>query len=215
MYVFILKKRCRSSYMCAQACLFIFFLSYMWTGWLELHPLCHPRLHSGAGPIPLSADPTHQPNADVPRHSIRCERHQTDDHISVIDCWGGETGFGLNHITVLFFWLALFSGGSATSSPAMLGIRRHSSNYQRAQSSMQLDTYYGDNSLHKRQYTGLWHSSGICTLVFLSNNHHFSLELYLFYSLLMDFSPQGQRRKPHISLGPIPPSQERIWEDPR
>ncbi|XP_037829879.1 plakophilin-4 isoform X1 [Kryptolebias marmoratus] len=45
------------------------------------------------------------------------------------------------------------SGGSATSSPAMLGIRRHSSNYQRAQSSMQLDTYYGD-SLHKRQYTG-------------------------------------------------------------
>nr|XP_033472113.1 plakophilin-4-like isoform X2 [Epinephelus lanceolatus] len=46
------------------------------------------------------------------------------------------------------------SGGSATSSPAMLGIRRHSSNYQRAQSSMQLDTYYGDNSLHKRQYTG-------------------------------------------------------------
>ncbi|KAG8004675.1 Plakophilin-4 [Nibea albiflora] len=45
-------------------------------------------------------------------------------------------------------------GGSATSSPAMLGIRRHSTNYQRAQSSMQLDTYYGDNSLHKRQYTG-------------------------------------------------------------
>ncbi|XP_067356027.1 plakophilin-4-like isoform X1 [Channa argus] len=46
------------------------------------------------------------------------------------------------------------SGGSATSSPAMLGIRRHSSNYQRAQSSMQLDSYYGDNSLHKRQFTG-------------------------------------------------------------
>uniref|UniRef100_A0A8C7Q449 Plakophilin 4 n=1 Tax=Oncorhynchus mykiss TaxID=8022 RepID=A0A8C7Q449_ONCMY len=45
------------------------------------------------------------------------------------------------------------SGGSATSSPAMLGIRRHSSNYQRAQSSMQLDTYYGDNSLHRNQYT--------------------------------------------------------------
>ncbi|XP_028319824.1 plakophilin-4-like isoform X1 [Gouania willdenowi] len=45
------------------------------------------------------------------------------------------------------------SGGSATSSPAMLGIRRHNSNYPRAQSSMQLDTYYGD-SLHKRHYTG-------------------------------------------------------------
>lgn len=45
------------------------------------------------------------------------------------------------------------SGGSATSSPAMLGIRRHSSNYQRAQS-MQLDSYYTDNSVHRRQYTG-------------------------------------------------------------
>lgn len=49
--------------------------------------------------------------------------------------------------------LLISPGGSATSSPAMLGIRRHSSNYQRAQSSMQLDTYYGD-SVHKRQYTG-------------------------------------------------------------
>lgn len=48
-----------------------------------------------------------------------------------------------------------FSGGSATSSPAMLGFRRHSSNYQRAQSSMQLDAFYEDNSLHKRQHTGL------------------------------------------------------------
>uniref|UniRef100_A0A8C5A936 Plakophilin-4-like n=1 Tax=Gadus morhua TaxID=8049 RepID=A0A8C5A936_GADMO len=46
------------------------------------------------------------------------------------------------------------SGGSATSSPAMLGIRRHSSNNQRMQSSMQLDSYYGDNSLHKYPYNG-------------------------------------------------------------
>uniref|UniRef100_A0A8C8G6H7 Plakophilin 4 n=1 Tax=Oncorhynchus tshawytscha TaxID=74940 RepID=A0A8C8G6H7_ONCTS len=53
------------------------------------------------------------------------------------------------------------SGGSATSSPAMLGIRRHSSNYQRAQSSMQLDTYYGNNSLHRNQYTGKTH---VCCL---------------------------------------------------
>lgn len=55
-----------------------------------------------------------------------------------------------------FLYLPVFFslGGSATSSPAMLGIRRHSKNYQRAQSSMQLDTYYGDNSLHKQQYTG-------------------------------------------------------------
>ena len=38
----------------------------------------------------------------------------------------------------------------------MLGIRRHSSNNQRMQSSMQLDPYYGDNSLHKYQYNGEW-----------------------------------------------------------
>lgn len=63
---------------------------------------------------------------------------------TVRPCEGG-------HLIVTF---CFSSGGSATSSPAMLGIRRHSSNYQRAQSSMQLDTYYGDNSLHKRQFTG-------------------------------------------------------------
>ncbi|XP_034408856.1 plakophilin-4-like isoform X2 [Cyclopterus lumpus] len=49
---------------------------------------------------------------------------------------------------------AIQSGGSAMSSPAMLGIRRHSSNYQRAQSSMQLDSYYGDNGSQARQYAG-------------------------------------------------------------
>ena len=46
------------------------------------------------------------------------------------------------------------SGHSATSSPAMLGIRRLSYNHQRAQSSMQLDTYYGDNSLQNHQRAG-------------------------------------------------------------
>lgn len=51
---------------------------------------------------------------------------------------------------------ASLSGGSATSSPAMLGFRRHSSNYQRAQSSMQLDTFYQDSSLHKPTLTGLF-----------------------------------------------------------
>lgn len=63
--------------------------------------------------------------------------------------------------------LVSLSGGSATSSPAMLGIRRHSTNYQRAQSSMQLDTYYGDNSLHKRQYTGSYGGSTVGPLMFL------------------------------------------------
>lgn len=46
---------------------------------------------------------------------------------------------------------------SATSSPAMLGIREHRDtirDYQRAQSTMQFYNYHGDNSIHKNQYTG-------------------------------------------------------------
>lgn len=46
---------------------------------------------------------------------------------------------------------------SATSSPAMLGIREHRDtirDYQRAQSTMQFSNYQGDNSIHKKQYTG-------------------------------------------------------------
>ncbi|XP_041937220.1 plakophilin-4 isoform X2 [Alosa sapidissima] len=46
------------------------------------------------------------------------------------------------------------TGGSATSSPAMLGIRGHRLSQQRAQSSMQLHNYYGDNTLQKNQYRG-------------------------------------------------------------
>uniref|UniRef100_A0AAQ5YR80 Plakophilin 4 n=1 Tax=Amphiprion ocellaris TaxID=80972 RepID=A0AAQ5YR80_AMPOC len=47
--------------------------------------------------------------------------------------------------------------GSATSSPAMLGIKEHRDtirDYQRAQSTMQFYNYQGDNSIHKKQYTG-------------------------------------------------------------
>uniref|UniRef100_A0A4W6FRL3 Plakophilin 4 n=1 Tax=Lates calcarifer TaxID=8187 RepID=A0A4W6FRL3_LATCA len=47
--------------------------------------------------------------------------------------------------------------GSATSSPAMLGIKEHRDtikDYQRAQSTMQFYNYQGDNSIHKNQYTG-------------------------------------------------------------
>uniref|UniRef100_A0A665VZL5 Plakophilin 4 n=2 Tax=Echeneis naucrates TaxID=173247 RepID=A0A665VZL5_ECHNA len=46
---------------------------------------------------------------------------------------------------------------SATSSPAMLGIKEHRDtikDYQRAQSTMQFYNYQGDNSIHKSQYTG-------------------------------------------------------------
>ncbi|XP_070693735.1 plakophilin-4 isoform X2 [Pempheris klunzingeri] len=46
---------------------------------------------------------------------------------------------------------------SATSSPAMLGIKEHRDtirDYQRAQSTMQFYNYQGDNSIHKNQYTG-------------------------------------------------------------
>ncbi|XP_029314502.1 plakophilin-4 isoform X1 [Cottoperca gobio] len=46
---------------------------------------------------------------------------------------------------------------SATSSPAMLGTKEHRDtirDYQRAQSTMQFYNYQGDNSIHKKQYTG-------------------------------------------------------------
>ncbi|XP_035386072.1 plakophilin-4 isoform X1 [Electrophorus electricus] len=46
------------------------------------------------------------------------------------------------------------SGGSATSSPAMLGIREHRLSKRRAQSSMQLHNYYGDANRNKTLYTG-------------------------------------------------------------
>ncbi|XP_036426121.1 plakophilin-4-like isoform X4 [Colossoma macropomum] len=46
------------------------------------------------------------------------------------------------------------TAGSATSSPAMLGIKEQRSDYQRTQSSMQFYNYQGDNSVHKTPYTG-------------------------------------------------------------
>nr|XP_015214231.1 PREDICTED: plakophilin-4 isoform X3 [Lepisosteus oculatus] len=46
------------------------------------------------------------------------------------------------------------SAGSATSSPALLGIKEQRSDYQRTQPSMQFYNYQGDNNVHKSQYTG-------------------------------------------------------------
>ncbi|XP_037831904.1 plakophilin-4 isoform X2 [Kryptolebias marmoratus] len=46
---------------------------------------------------------------------------------------------------------------SATSSPAMLGIKEHRDtirDYQRPQSTMQFYNYQGDGSIHRKQYTG-------------------------------------------------------------
>uniref|UniRef100_A0A8C9RRE0 Plakophilin 4 n=1 Tax=Scleropages formosus TaxID=113540 RepID=A0A8C9RRE0_SCLFO len=50
------------------------------------------------------------------------------------------------------------SAGSATSSPAMLGIKEHRSNYQRAHSSMQFYNYQEDNHVHKSPFTGKRHT---------------------------------------------------------
>ncbi|KAK6485129.1 plakophilin-4-like isoform X1 [Huso huso] len=46
------------------------------------------------------------------------------------------------------------SAGSATSSPALLGIKEQRSDYQRTQPSMQFYNYQGDNNIHKGVYTG-------------------------------------------------------------
>lgn len=65
--------------------------------------------------------------------------------------------------SVLFSWstnclliicCVYYLGGSATSSPAMLGIREHRLSKRRAQSSMQLHNYYGDTNRNKNLYTG-------------------------------------------------------------
>lgn len=65
---------------------------------------------------------------------------------------------------------------------------------------MQLDTYYGDNSLHKRQYTG---SYGLVGVGIPQGSVHEPLLLPL-------VELQGLRRKLRISSGRIPHSQERI-----
>ncbi|XP_076871651.1 plakophilin-4 isoform X3 [Brachyhypopomus gauderio] len=64
------------------------------------------------------------------------------------------------------------SGGSATSSPAMLGIREHHLSKRRAQSSMQLHNYYGDANRNKTLYTG----SGKHSAYFISSYPSPSLE---------------------------------------
>uniref|UniRef100_A0A672I5W1 Plakophilin 4 n=1 Tax=Salarias fasciatus TaxID=181472 RepID=A0A672I5W1_SALFA len=57
---------------------------------------------------------------------------------------------------------------SATSSPAMLGIKEHRDtirDYQRAQSTMQFYNYQGDNSIHKKQYLGAYPESHLSFLL--------------------------------------------------
>lgn len=70
----------------------------------------------------------------------------------------GKTGKVLEFKVGLFFcFFSLFAAASATSSPAMLGIKEHRDtirDYQRAQSTMQFYNYQGDGSDPKKQYTG-------------------------------------------------------------
>lgn len=54
------------------------------------------------------------------------------------------------------------------SSPAMLGIKEHRDtirDYQRAQSTMQFYNYQGDNTIHKKQYTGKRHIRTLATVL--------------------------------------------------
>lgn len=69
-------------------------------------------------------------------------------------------------------WKCVFlsAAASATSSPAMLGIKEHRDSvrdYQRVQSTMQFYNYQGDNNIHKNQYTGTrqcMHLKAMCNL---------------------------------------------------
>ncbi|KAM9766825.1 uncharacterized protein ACNS7B_016948 isoform 1-T1 [Menidia menidia] len=80
--------------------------------------------------------------------------HQQRPRQRVLDESGEGGGSGAEHaVAVQRAKEPVQTGGSAASSPAMLGSRRQSSNYQRAQSSMQPNTFSGA-SLHKRQRTG-------------------------------------------------------------
>lgn len=66
-----------------------------------------------------------------------------------------ETGKPLEFNVKMYFFSS--PAASATSSPAVLGIKEHRDtirDYQRAQSTMQFYNYQGDNSIHKNQYTG-------------------------------------------------------------
>ncbi|XP_046713326.1 plakophilin-4 isoform X1 [Silurus meridionalis] len=77
------------------------------------------------------------------------------------------------------------SGGSATSSPAMLGIREHRLSKRRAQSSMQLQNYYGDANRNKTLYTGPGKHSAYFISSFPSPSHeepHRSQLGQLYYS---------------------------------
>lgn len=181
-------------------CRWLFPEAFFCAGRLELHSLCHTRLHSGARPVPLAAHAAHQPHADVSRHRFRW--------FDPLRLSNAASGRGRTS----FLDLCFSSGGSATSSPAMLGFRRHSSNYQRAQSSMQLDTFYEDNSLHKRQHTGLRDSS----VVFLRDLWRDLCHLSKFCcSSVGPAGHQGPRRNLRTSLERTRHSQGRIWEGPR
>uniref|UniRef100_A0A7N6FLX2 Plakophilin 4 n=1 Tax=Anabas testudineus TaxID=64144 RepID=A0A7N6FLX2_ANATE len=68
---------------------------------------------------------------------------------------------------------------SATSSPAMLGIKEHRDSvrdYQRVQSTMQFYNYQGDNNIHKNQYTGTQQCTDLKAIFHQSQHASFSLQ---------------------------------------
>lgn len=98
------------------------------------------------------------PSPPCPPALFRCPRSTTlvgSSSALEIDT-ASETGKPLEfNVKICFFFL--FTAASATSSPAMLGIKEHRDtirDYQRAQSTMQFYNYQGDNTIHKKQYTG-------------------------------------------------------------
>ncbi|XP_014345117.2 plakophilin-4 isoform X2 [Latimeria chalumnae] len=77
---------------------------------------------------------------------------------------------------------AFQSGGSTTSSPALLGIKETHSDYDRAQTTMQYYSTHGDNIIHKDIYTGSSKASPMFIGSYSSPTREESRRLQLYYS---------------------------------
>ena len=99
---------------------------------------------TGSSPSPLS-----------PPTTFRCLQSAT--LVSSVSCKQTASVKQENLWNLSLIRVFLSAAASATSSPAVLGIKEHRDSirgYQRAPSTMQFYNYQGDSSIHRKQYTG-------------------------------------------------------------